>query len=303
MSEEHTYLTEVPEPAEPAARFSESAPLRIGVILPCCNEQGAIGEVIGGFVRALPEATIYVYDNNSTDQTGEQAEQAGAVVRQETRQGKGHVVRRMFADVDADIYVMADGDLTYDANSARQMVDLLVDEGLDMVVGTRMNTEGEALFRRGHRFGNWILTGLVTRLFGKSFTDILSGYRVFSRRFVKSFPALSTGFETETELTVHALELNMPVGEMRTRYAARAEGTESKLSTYKDGLRILRTILYMLKERRPLLFYGVIAFGLIAVALGLAFPLLVEYLETGLVPRLPTAVLATGLTLLGFLSL
>jgi glycosyltransferase involved in cell wall biosynthesis len=274
---------------------------RIAVILPCYNEEAAIAATVAGFRQALPGATVYVYDNNSRDRTREIAAQAGAVVRTERQQGKGHVVRRMFADVDADIYLMADGDLTYDPKAAPEMVDLLLAEQLDMVVGTRRHEEKEA-YRGGHVLGNKLFTGTLSGLFGRSFTDIFSGYRVFSRRFVKSFPVLSAGFEIETEISVHALELRMPVGEVETAYGARPEGSHSKLSTYSDGWRILRTIVTLYRMERPALFYGVIGAFLLALALVLAIPLIVTYLQTGLVPRFPTAILVTGITVIAVLS-
>ena len=276
---------------------------RTAVILPCYNEEAAIGEVVRGFRAALPQAVIYVYDNNSRDRTIECAREAGAIVRSETRQGKGHVVRRMFADVEADIYVLADGDGTYEAASTAAMIDKLVSERLDMVVGSRLTTyEGEA-FRRGHRFGNDLLTGFLGLCFGRTFTDILSGYRVFSRRFVKSFPALATGFETEIELSVHALELRMPIAEVATPYKARPAGSTSKLRTYRDGFRILMMILNLFKEERPLASFSIIAGVLALAAVALAYPVFVTYLETGLVPRFPTAILSTGLMILASLSL
>jgi glycosyltransferase involved in cell wall biosynthesis len=273
---------------------------KIAVLLPCYNEEAAIGATVAGFRAALPGATIYVYDNNSSDRTQEIALQAGAIVRTERQQGKGHVVRRMFADVDADVYVMADGDLTYDPTSAPQMVDLLLAEQLDMVVGTRRH-EAKDAYRGGHVLGNKLFTGLLASLFGRSFTDIFSGYRVFSRRFVKTFPVLSSGFEIETEISVHALELSMPVGEVETAYGARPEGSESKLSTYSDGLRILRTIIALYRVERPVLFYGVIGALLIVLATVLAVPLVITYMQTGLVPRLPTAILITGITIIAVL--
>ncbi len=273
----------------------------IAVLLPCYNEEAAIARTIAGFRAALPDAVIYVYDNNSRDGTVAAARAAGAVVRSERMQGKGHVVRRMFADVDADIYVMADGDATYDAASAPTLIARLVGEQLDMVVGARVGEAAEA-YRRGHRFGNRMLTGMLARLFGRSFRDILSGYRVFSRRFVKSFPVLSTGFEIETEMSVHALELKMPVAEIDTPYFARPEGSESKLSTWGDGLRILATIVTLYRIERPLLFFGAIGALFAAAALILAAPLIVTYMHTHLVPRFPTAILATGLMILAFLN-
>jgi glycosyltransferase involved in cell wall biosynthesis len=255
---------------------------------------------VKGFRLSLPGATVYVYDNNSSDRTRSVAKKAGAVVRSERQQGKGHVVRRMFADIDADLYVMADGDLTYDPKAAPEMVKLLLDEQLDMVVGTRRHEEKDA-YRGGHVLGNRIFTGLLASLFGRSFNDIFSGYRVFSRRFVKSFPVLSSGFEIETEMSVHALELRMPVGELETRYLARPEGSESKLSTFSDGWRILKTIGTLYRVERPVLFYGTISLILVAVALVLSEPLIVTYLHTHLVPRVPTAILVTGMTIVAVL--
>jgi glycosyltransferase involved in cell wall biosynthesis len=275
---------------------------RVAVLVPCYNEVVAIPGVVADFRTALPDATIYVYDNNSRDGTAEAARMAGAVVRRETLQGKGHVVRRMFADIEADIYVLVDGDGTYEAAAAPAMVQLLREERLDMVNGARVS-DSRAAYRRGHRFGNAMLTGLVTRIFGDRVSDMLSGYRVFSRRFVKSFPALSAGFETETEFTVHALELNMPVGEIRTNYRERPEGSASKLRTYVDGIRILRAIVVLVKEERPLQFFSSAALVLLILGVALGLPVVFEFLRTGLVPRLPTAVLATGLVLLSFLSL
>ena len=274
---------------------------RIAVLLPCYNEEAAIAQTVAGFRAALPEAAIYVYDNNSKDRTVELARGAGAIVRSERMQGKGNVVRRMFADVDADIYVMADGDTTYDAEAAPQLVRKLLDEQLDMVVGSRV-TQEDAAYRRGHVMGNKLLTGMLAQLFGRSFTDILSGYRVFSRRFVKSFPVLSGGFEIETEISVHALELRMPVGEVETRYFSRPEGSTSKLSTYSDGLRILNTIVTLYRIERPLLFFGAIGGVLALLAVILGIPLAITYYHTHLVPRFPTAILATGLIILGALN-
>ncbi len=274
---------------------------RIAVLLPCYNEEAAIAQTIAGFQRALPDAVIYVYDNNSTDRTVAVAGAAGAIVRSERLQGKGNVVRRMFADVDADIYVMADGDATYDAASAPGLVARLASEQLDMVVGARI-TQTDAAYRRGHKLGNALLTAMLARLFGRSFSDILSGYRVFSRRFVKSFPVLSGGFEIETEISVHALELKMPVGEVETPYFARPEGSTSKLSTYADGFRIVRTIITLYRIEKPMLFFGMIGGALAVLALLLAGPLAMTYMHTGLVPRLPTAVLVTGLMILAALS-
>ena len=274
---------------------------RVAVIIPCYNEAESIGRTVGDFMAALPGAAVYVYDNNSRDGTAEAARQAGAIVRFERTQGKGQVVRRMFADVEADVYVLADGDATYDSASAATMVEALVAQRLDMVVGSRVAVDTLA-YRRGHRLGNRMLTVLLAWIFGRSFTDILSGYRVFSRRFVKSFPVLSTGFEIETEMSVHALELRMPVAEILTPYLPRGEGSQSKLNTYRDGWRILTTIINLFRSEKPLTFF-LLAAGAIALgAVILAVPLLVTYLDTGLVPRLPTAVLATGLAILAALS-
>jgi glycosyltransferase involved in cell wall biosynthesis len=273
---------------------------RIAVLLPCFNEEATIAETVKGFRSSLPGATVYVYDNNSSDRTRTIAKKAGAVVRSERQQGKGHVVRRMFADIDADLYVMADGDLTYDPKAAPEMVKMLLGEQLDMVVGTRKHEAKEA-YRGGHVIGNRVFTGLLAGLFGRSFNDIFSGYRVFSRRFVKCFPVLSSGFEIETEMSVHALELRMPVGEVETRYLARPEGSESKLSTFSDGWRILKTIGTLYRVERPVLFYGIIALALVAAAFLLSIPLIVTYLHTHLVPRVPTAILVTGMTIVAVL--
>jgi glycosyltransferase involved in cell wall biosynthesis len=272
------------------------------VLIPCHNEVLAIPKVVADFRAALPDATIHVYDNNSTDGTGDAARAAGAVVRREMLQGKGHVVRRMFADVEADIYVLVDGDDTYDAAAAPAMVGLLLDEGLDMVIGARV-TDIAAAYRPGHRLGNRVLTGMVAAIFGNRVSDMLSGYRVFSRRFVKTFPALATGFETETEFTVHALELRMAIGEVRTAYRDRPAGSQSKLRTYTDGARILRTIVILVKEERPLQFFSLAGLALLLLGVGLGIPVVLDFLATGLVPRLPTAVLAMGFVLLSFLSL
>jgi len=273
---------------------------RVAVVLPCYNEEAAIAETVAGFRAALPGALVYVYDNVSQDRTAEVARRAGAIVRTEIQQGKGNVVRRMFADVDADIYVMADGDLTYDPKAAPAMVAMLLDGQLDMVVGTRQHDQTEA-YRGGHVIGNKLFTGLLAGLFGRSFSDIFSGYRVFSRRFVKSFPVLSAGFEIETEMSVHALELKMPVGEVATAYGARPEGSESKLSTYRDGWRILKTIATLYRIERPVLFFGSFGGLLLVAGVILAVPLLLTYLDTGLVPRVPTAILITGMTIVAVL--
>jgi len=274
----------------------------IAVLIPCFNEQEAVGAVVSAFRSHLPQAIIFVYDNASTDLTAECARGAGAVVRSEPLRGKGYVVRRMFADIEADIYVLVDGDGTYDAASAPELVAALVRESLDLVSAVRVDSSQSA-YRTGHRFGNWLLTRLVSQLFGKRFSDMLSGYRVMSRRFVKSFPALSAGFEIETELTVHALQMRIPIAESPTPYRERAAGSASKLRTISDGARIMRTIVHLLKEERPFAFFGTTSALLVLLALALGIPVIVEYMRTGLVPRLPTAVLATGLMILASLSL
>jgi glycosyltransferase involved in cell wall biosynthesis len=273
---------------------------RLAVLVPCCNEEATITQVIKGFLTALPEATIYVYDNNSDDRTADVARAAGAIVRRETRQGKGHVVRRMFADVEADVYVLVDGDATYDSPSAGIMIERLMAENLDMVVGARAERADEA-YRRGHRTGNRLLSGVVAMVFGRTFDDMLSGFRVFSRRFVKSFPALSAGFEIETELTVHALELDLPVAEVPTPYYARPGGSSSKLNTWQDGFRILWLIFKLYRSERPLAFFGALGAVLGVLSVSLAIPIFATYIEEGIVPRLPTAVLSTGLMLLACL--
>jgi len=277
-------------------------PVRVAVLIPCRNEEAAIGKVVADFQRALPAATVYVYDNNSTDRTVEAAALAGAVVRRERLQGKGHVVRRMFADIDADAYVLVDGDDTYDAEAAPRMLDLLVARQLDMVTAARQGGGKEA-YRPGHRFGNRALTGIVSWIFGGGITDLLSGYRVFSRRFVKSFPALSAGFETETEFTVHALALHMPMQEVHATYRSRPAGSRSKLNTVVDGLRIARTVAMLIQHERPLPVFSLAGVILAITGVMLGMPVVGEFVATGLVPRLPTAVLATGLVLLAFLSL
>lgn len=286
----------------PVAKGDGGPSVRVAVLLPCCNEALTIAEVVAGFRAVLPSARIYVYDNRSTDDTAARARAAGATVRYEQWPGKGNVVRRMFADIDADLYLLADGDGTYDASVAPTMIERLLAEHADMVVGTRKNVGGKA-HRKGHGFGNRIFNAIYRRLIGRDFTDIFSGYRVFSRRFVKSFPAVSSGFEIETEMSVHASQMRMPIVEIETEYRARSLGSTSKLRTFRDAIRILRTILTLFKEIRPALFFGLLAaiFSLSALILG--FPLLSTYLETGLVPRFPTAILATGLMLLAGLSL
>jgi glycosyltransferase involved in cell wall biosynthesis len=275
---------------------------RVAVLIPCHNEESAVGKVVADFQRALPEATIYVYDNNSTDRSVPEAVAAGAVVRRERLQGKGHVVRRMFADIDADAYVLVDGDDTYDAGAAPTMLDMLLTRQLDMVSAARSSTSRNA-YRPGHRAGNMLLTRIVTWAFGCGITDLLSGYRVFSRRFVKSFPALSSGFEIETEFTVHALALHMPMQEVRAHYRNRAAGTRSKLNTVVDGMRILRAIVTLIQHERPLQVFSVVALVLLGLGIALGVPVVIEFLRTGLVPKLPTAVLSTGLVLLSALSL
>jgi glycosyltransferase involved in cell wall biosynthesis len=274
----------------------------IAVLVPCMNEEATIGDVVRDFKAALPTAAVYVYDNASTDRTFEVAREAGAVVRKEPMPGKGNVVRRMFADIEADIYVLVDGDDTYKAAEAPLLVQRLVEGQLDMVNGMRV-THIQAAYRAGHRFGNAMLTGVVAKIFGNRFKDMLSGYRVFSRRFVKSFPALSAGFEIETELTVHALSLRMPISEVETAYKDRPAGSTSKLRTYSDGVRILKTIIVLTKEERPLAFFSAVFIALAALSLVLVYPVFVTFEATGLVPRFPTAILATGIMLLGFLSL
>jgi glycosyltransferase involved in cell wall biosynthesis len=294
--------------AEALAQFAkteypqaETAQPRVAVLVPCFNEEAAVATVVADFRNSLPSAEIYVYDNNSSDRTKAVAAEAGAQVRSERRQGKGHVVRRMFADIDADIYVLVDGDATYDAASAPRMIERLAADHLDMVVGLRID-QAEAAWRRGHRTGNWMLTRFLSSVFGQEFKDILSGYRVFSRRFVKTFPVLSDGFEIETELSVHALELALPVAEIETPYYARPEGSFSKLNTWRDGFRILGTIIKLYRSEKPLRFFAGIGFFLALVSIGLAIPVVVTWLEQGLVPRLPTAVLSMGLMIVAVLS-
>jgi glycosyltransferase involved in cell wall biosynthesis len=275
--------------------------LEIAVLVPCFNEELTVGKCVAAFREALPSARVYVYDNNSTDRTVNVARAAGAIVRNEPRQGKGNVVRRMFADIDADIFVLVDGDATYEAQAAPRMVRKVIEDNLDFVNGARVSRSIEA-YRRGHRFGNTVLTALVRNIFGRQFTDMLSGYKVFSRRYVKSFPATSRGFEIETELTVHALELRMPCAEEFTVYGERPSGSASKLNTFRDGARILRLIFDLVRNERPLQFFGLVGAVLILTAGALAIPLAQTYWETGLVPRLPTAVLDVGLIIVGFLS-
>jgi len=275
---------------------------RIAVLIPCYNEEIAIPKVVADFRAALPQAEIYVYDNNSADRTAEVAEAAGAHVRRELLQGKGHVIRRMFADVEADAYVLVDGDDTYDAAAAPAMVAALLRDQLDMVNGQRVEHGNAETYRRGHRTGNLVLTGLVRAVFGDRIKDMLSGYRVFSRRFVKTFPALAAGFETETEFTIHALDMFMPLAELPVAYKERPPGSTSKLRTYSDGLRILRTILILVKEERPLAFFSSVGAVLVLLGMVLALPVVLTFVQTGLVPRLPTAVLAMGLEMIAVLS-
>ena len=278
-----------------------SPPFRIAVLVPCYNEEATIATVVTDFRKALPSAEVYVYDNNSSDHTASAARDAGANVRSEYRQGKGNVVRRMFADIDADVYVLVDGDATYDAPSAPRMIEKLIDDHLDMVAGFRVD-QSDAAYRRGHRAGNRMLTSVLSSTFGHTFKDILSGYRVFSRRFVKSFPVLSDGFEIETELVVYALELSLPVAEVPTPYYARPEGSFSKLNTWRDGFRILGTMLRLYRSERPLRFFTAIGIVLALASVVLAIPILITFIETGLVPRLPTAVLSMGLMIMAMLS-
>lgn len=284
------------------APLLHSAPPRVAVIVPCYNEELTIGQLVSDFRTCLPEAQIYVFDNNSRDATARVARAAGAIVRHVSLQGKGSVVRRMFADIEADAYIMVDGDGTYETRAAPELVNKLLSEGLDMVVGSRTSTE-QAAYRFGHRTGNALLTGFLSIIFGRTFTDILSGYRVFSRRYVKSFAAHSSGFEIETELTVHALSLRMPVAEVDTAYGARPDGSVSKLNTYRDGVRILFTILRLFKSEKPLAFYSIAFAFFAALSIYLAIPVIAVYFDTGLVPRLPTAVLCTALMLFGVVLL
>ncbi len=285
-----------------ATKVGAAHPVTVAVLVPCYNEEITIGKVVADFRAALSDATIYVYDNNSRDNTIDVAQRAGAVVRKELRQGKGNVVRRMFADIEADVYVLVDGDDTYDASASEVLVKRLVEERLDFINAMRVSAAKDA-YRAGHRFGNWLLTGLVRQIFGRQFNDMLSGYKILSRRFVKSFPAMSSGFETETELAVHALELRMPSTEVATVYKERPPGSVSKLRTYSDGAQIMLLIARLVKDERPLRFFGLSGLSLIVVAILLSIPLLVTYLETGLVPRFPTAILSAALVIVGVLSI
>ncbi len=274
----------------------------IAVVIPCYNEAITIHQVVCDFKKALPTAIVYVYDNNSTDNTAQAAMDAGAVVRYESRQGKGNVISRMFADIEADIYVMVDGDATYDSASAEKMIQTLLDGPYDMVNAVRISQSAVA-YRLGHSFGNRLFSFMVERIFGKSLTDLLSGYRVFSRRFVKSFPGLSQGFEIETELTIHALSQRIPTTEVPTPYYSRPAGSFSKLSTIKDGLRILLMIFNLLRTEKPLRFFSIIGILFLFISLLIGVPIVLEFLSTGLVPRLPSAVLAASAAILGFLSM
>ncbi|MDX7953150.1 glycosyltransferase [Lichenihabitans sp. Uapishka_5] len=267
---------------------------RVAVLLPCRNEEASIAAVVADFRRALPDAVIVVYDNASTDRTAAVAAAAGAAVFREVRPGRGHVVRRMFSDVDADIYLMADGDGTYDAASASQLVALVAENGFDMAVGARAGIAQDA-HRPGHAVGNWIFNRLYRRLFDNGFGNIFSGYRAFSRRFVKSFPALSSGFEIETEMSVHARQLRLAVTELSLPYGKRRDGSASKLRTVRDGVRIFAILLYLLKETRPLLFFGMAALVTALVAVVFALPLFDTFITSGTIPRLPTAILCAGL--------
>ena len=274
--------------------------LKTAVLIPCMNEEATVAKVVAEISDALPEAQVYVYDNASTDRTFELAQQAGAEVLTEPIPGKGNVVRRMFADIEADVYLIIDGDATYDPTEATVMVKQLVEDDLDMVVGVRSSVS-ESQIRTGHTLGNRLFNRLYKSLFGSEFSDILSGYRVFSKRFVKTFPAVSSGFEIETEMSVHASQLGLPVSEIPVNYMSRPEGSQSKLRTIKDGYRIFKAMIALLKENRPLLMFGWLSTLSLIAAGSLGVPLLVTFVQTGLVPKLPTAVLATGLTLLALL--
>jgi len=293
---------ESPTGTRTSPSHASAAQRRTAVLIPCYNEGGTIAQVVADFRAALPDAAIYVYDNNSTDRTIELAQASGATVRREVQQGKGHVVRRMFRDVDADIFVLVDGDATYDAASAPAMIAELVGGHCDMVIGVRTSRQHKA-YRPGHRFGNRALTGFVAQVFGRNLHDLLSGYRVFSRRFVKSFPALSSGFEIEAELTIHGLQLELPIADVDTPYYARPSGSTSKLNTWRDGLRILFTIFQLYRSERPLWFYAILGVMLASASVVISAPIFVTYLETGRVPRIPTAILSTGMMILAFLSI
>jgi glycosyltransferase involved in cell wall biosynthesis len=276
--------------------------MKVAVLIPCFNEQATISKVVSDFKKLLPESHIYVCDNNSTDATAENARNAGATVLFEGKQGKGSAVRRMFADIDSDVYLMVDGDDTYDANDAENLIKTLINGQYDLVNGKRIESHVDN-YRHGHRFGNWLLTSLVGAIFGRSFSDMLSGYKVFSRRYVKSFPAMSTGFEIETELTIHALEMEMATNEVPTKYGNRPVGSNSKLNTYRDGFRILTTIINLMKNEKPFFFYSIISGALLFFGLYLFVPVLLDFMRTGLVLKLPTVVVSVGLfiaALMGF---
>jgi glycosyltransferase involved in cell wall biosynthesis len=268
--------------------------MEIAVLIPCFNEELSIKQVILDFQKFLPQAKIYIYDNNSTDKTVHIAKAMGVIVRLEKKQGKGHVVYRMFGDIEADYYIMVDGDGTYDISKAPQMINILITECCDIVNGKRMESALEN-YRKGHRFGNWMLTGIVAAIFSAQFTDMLSGYKAFSKKFVKSFPSLSRGFEIETQITIHALEMNLPVREIETKYINRIEGSESKLNTYKDGIKILYAIGLLFIREKPFIFFGTIGLVLAAIMLILFIPIYNLYLLTGLVPKFPTLILISGL--------
>jgi len=276
--------------------------LKVAVLIPCYNEELTIAKVIKDFREVLPEADLYVYDNNSTDETIRRAREAGAIVREEPLQGKGNVIRRMFRDIEADLYVMVDGDDTYDASKAPEMVRTAISGSIDLVNGIRTSNHEENAYRPGHEFGNQLLTRAVSFLFGNRIMDMLSGYKVLSKRFVKSFPAHSTGFEVETELTVHALVLSMSIAHVPGKYKGRPEGSISKLRTYSDGMKIFKLIIVLYKQERPLFFFSVIGSVFSLLALGLGSPIIINYIQTGLVPRLPTAILSMGIMSTGFLS-
>jgi glycosyltransferase involved in cell wall biosynthesis len=277
--------------------------LKIAILIPCYNEEAAIKKVVNDFQLAIPSALVYVYDNASTDKTVEIATKAGAIVRTEPNKGKGNVMRRMFSDIESDVYIIVDGDDTYEASIAPKMIEQLVQEELDMVVGIRRSLEVKKSYRRGHVFGNWLLTRAVAFLFGKGFNDMLSGYRVMSRRFVKSFPIISKGFEIETEMTIHTLQIGIPYGEVETAYNERPMNSESKLSTFHDGFRIIKMIFFLFKEEKPFQFFGLIAILLLLVSIILLIPIFSTYISTGFVPRLPTAILTMGLITMAFFSL
>jgi glycosyltransferase involved in cell wall biosynthesis len=276
---------------------------KVAILIPCYNEEKTILEVVAEYKAALPDSTVYVYDNNSSDNTYNVAKEAGAIVYTEPNKGKGNVVRRMFADIDADIYVIVDGDGTYEASKCSEMIHRLIDNNLDMVVATRKAINSKDAYRPGHVFGNWLLTRSVSYLFGHGFTDMLSGYRVMSRRFVKSFPIISKGFEIETEMTIHALQMRVSYEEVGTMYDSRPEGSESKLSTFRDGFRILKMIFLLFKDEKPFHFFGLFSLFLFVFSIILAIPIFITYSETGMVPRLPTAILSVSLMILSFFSI